>query len=223
MAKIQSKGGKAWERSRQIELMKRSEFEGGAVAKHAGWRAIQHDAAEIIPAQVENLRIEYDRTSNPAYVWEAISHLATRATWLGTGLDLPSWIAAYLARAATEIAWGAGGWASGDRTRPPSDAARKVWGASVSAGNMAARGLTADQRRAMVLETLGFKGSKGWQPLMTYYRAKAADSELRKVVAARSEGKTIREAMPEKADPHRALRRTRARHASVKRAPIGAK
>jgi hypothetical protein len=197
-----------------MERLMRQDFEGNSEHQHTGVRALQQAAAQLVPDQVEGLQQDYDRTANPAYVWEAISHLASRARSLGTEIELPSWVAAYLSRAALEIAWGAGAWAAGDRTLPPSAAAQKVWGANVTSGNAAARGLTAAQRRDMVLEALGFKGSKGWQPLATYQRAKAADAQLRAVKHARAQGKTIREAVPDKRDPHRTLRRTRARHAT---------
>lgn len=195
--------GERWASEYRTEVNSRSDFEGRGVHWHPAIRAHQQSVIPLLDRQVEGLCQTYDADMNPLHVWHALMLLGCRARFSGEPLTLPSWIAAYLARAALQIQAGAVQWPDGDRHGPP-DPEFPQW--------ESAKGLTADQRRDLAMEALGFKAAKGANPF-TKARRLAADAEMvKQAEAAKAAGNPPTEAIPYKVEhPAAKLRRARKR------------
>jgi hypothetical protein len=148
-------------------------------------------------ATIADLEEQYKETRNPVYVWEAIDRLHVAYRTLGQPMALPDWILGYLVKAALGIS-GARWLPDGDR-HTPMPPTKNPDGTKTHYSDHF-RGLTVSQRRDVVLESLGFKGSKGKNVLESARRAHAGAVRVAKMDALKAQGLTVKEALRELGD-----------------------
>lgn len=174
-------------------------------------------AAEQALASMEVLERTYLRDRNSIHVWDAIVQICFAWQALGRPIACPPWIMAYLGGAASEIMGMAINRPKGDRhQRVPRT--RNPDGTTTSYSDYF-RGLTAAQRTELAMEALGFRGTRGTNPLEQAYRERAAGDRLRRIDAELDSGKTMAEAVVTLNesnlncvdDPKRKIRRERKR------------
>ena len=176
--------------------------------------AVSLAKAEDALASVNQLETFYIRDRNPVYVWDAIMQIHWASPILGRPFVFPPWVLAYLFSAATMIAGAAVTTPKGDRKQPVAPVKNRDGKGSTYYSSWFA-GLTAKQRRDMALEALGFKGSRGDNPLAQAHRNHEAFLRLREEKFMTEKGLT-KKAAAEKASPHvndpaRKMRRDRRR------------
>ena len=143
-------------------------------------------------ASVEHLEEAYFRDRNPVHVWNAMMQIRSAMPILNRPVVLPPWILAYLFSAAEEIMGRAVAHPKGDRQKPKPPS-KNADGTTTSYSDWFA-GLTAQQRRDVVLEALGFKGPRGWNPLAQAHRDQLRENRVRMVNSLRRKGHSAREA-----------------------------
>jgi hypothetical protein len=155
-------------------------------------RAALRPFAEGALASVAHLEAAYFRDRNPVHVWNAMMQIHYAMPILNRPVVLPPWVLAYLFRAAQEIMGRAVGYPKGDRQRPMRPS-KNADGTTTRYSDWFA-GLKAQQRRDVVLEALGFKGARGWNPLAQAHRDHLRENRVRMVNSLRLEGHSAREA-----------------------------
>lgn len=182
----------------------------------AAEREAMRRIAEGALASVGALEQAYLEERNPVHVWDAITQLHFAAPILDISIQLPHWVLAYLITAASEIMGRAVTHQSGNRHSPKPPI--KNPDGTMTRFSDSYAGLTAAQRRDVVLEALGFKGPQGWNPLAQAHRDNSREIRLSRVDALLRQGHTIKSATKElnddpglKAsdDPVRKIRRER--------------
>lgn len=164
--------------------------------------------AESSLASVSWLEAAYLKDANPVHVWTAIKQIQFASPILGRQFDFPPWVLAYLFAAANMIAGAAVTTPAGDQRQPP--APIKKLGGNFSSWFA---GLTAEQRTAMAMEALGFRGRHN--PLAQAHRDYKALQRLREEKLLRKKGLSKKAAAEEIVkhadDPARKMRRDRRR------------
>ncbi len=110
-------------------------------------------------ASVPALERAYLRDRNPIYVWDAITQIGAACEILGRPILYPPWIVAYLTRASTEIMGIAVNRPPGNRHKPVAPTQNPDGSTTYYSDFF--RGVTPPQRTELVMEALGFRGTKG--------------------------------------------------------------
>ena len=147
--------------------------------------------AEQMIASLGQLESAYLKNRNPVDVWQAIMVIHFARTTLGRRVEFPPWVLAYLFNAADMIG-GAVTTPAGDRQRPKSPA-KNPDGTTTFFSSWYA-GLTAEQRVDVVVEALGFKGRKSWNPLLEAYRRIVGQMAVRRAQHFMEDGLTAKAA-----------------------------
>ena len=180
-------------------------------------RAALRPFAEGALASVAHREAAYFRDRNPVHVWNAMMQIHYAMPILNRPVVLPPWVLAYLFSAAQEIMGRAVGYPKGDRQRPVPP--RKNADGTTERFSDWFAGLTARQRRDVVLEALGFKGSRGGNLLAQAHRDQLGENRVRMFNSLRREGHSAREAAKKlddaelrmSEDPARKIRRDKRR------------
>ncbi len=210
---------------------------GGSLKQYRRAREdeLRHQFAELSPDGVETtdeLRLCADRAlasvpelerlylqdGNPVHVWDAILQIDFARRVLGKPIPDPPWVSAYLVCAAEEIMGKAVAYPSGGDRHTPKEPTRNSDGTTQQYSDYF-RGLTAAQRRDVVMEALRFKGVKGWNPLAQAHRdlndeiyLRQIDVQRRNGLSVSAAGRTVKHPQLRKPnDPQRKLRRDRKR------------
>jgi hypothetical protein len=171
--------------------------------------------AEAALASLDELELEYLKTSDPVCVWSAIVQIDFAARVLNQEVSLPRWVLAYLIGAASQIMGRAVGYPAGNRHCPKKPNRNSGRGRTHYSDFFA--GLKAPQRRDVLLEALGFMG-QGKNVLEDARRALDRADRANQVQAYRRQGLSIKDAAakvyagtaePESGDPYEKFDRDR--------------
>lgn len=155
--------------------------------------------AEGALASAEALEVIYLEDRNPVHVWDAIVQIHYASPILDIPIQLPPWVLAYLITAASEIMGRAVAHPSGNRHRPK--APIKNPDGTMTRFSDSYAGLTAAQRRDVVLEALGFMGPRGRNPIAQARRDSLGEMRVIQVNALRRQGHSA-SAAAEQLDDH---------------------
>lgn len=133
-----------------------------------------------LPQTLESLRARYLRDRNPVLVWIAIQNIELATRYQGSAVAFPPRVLAYLFTAAAGIGGMAASWPA-----ESSDPNAMVEGSSFN---------KAEQRTGFAMIALGFKPSRGSNPLLTSYRNYKNSLVLREVAKSVQSGCSEREA-----------------------------
>ena len=150
-----------------------------------------HRHAEAALAFLDELELEYLKTSDPVCVWGAIAQIDFAARVLNQEVSLPRWVLAYLIGAASQIMGRAIRYPAGNR-HCPKKPTRNSGGGTTHYSDFFA-GLTAPQRRDVLLEALGFIG-QGKNVLEDARRALDRADRVNQVQAYQRQGLSIKDA-----------------------------
>jgi hypothetical protein len=142
--------------------------------------------AENTLACVDTLQAHYLKTTDPVCVWDAIVQIYFASRVLNQPVAFPPWVLAYLISAASQIMGRAVGYPDGDR-RTPKPPTRNSDGTTIYHSDHSS-GLTAEQRRNVLLEILGFKESQGKNFLQDARRELERAERIRQDEALRRQG-----------------------------------
>lgn len=156
--------------------------------------------AEEALASVEALEHAYLRDRNPVHVWDAIFQISFAWQVMGRLIAFPPWIMAYLGRSAVEIMGMAINRPKGNRHRPVPPT-RNPDGAMNYYSDYF-RGVTAAQRTELAMEALGFRGTRGTNPIEQANREQAARDRVHRIDAELARGGTTAIAIENLNDPN---------------------
>jgi soluble lytic murein transglycosylase-like protein len=161
------------------------------------------------------LEARYAKTQNPAWVWYAIAQVALAGRLQEAPMGLPNWVLSYLFDAAIQITAQAIGFPDGNRHQCKAPT-RNADGITTHYADHF-WGLTAAQRREVLLEALGFKSSRGKNFLQDARRELDCSERVSKEQKLRQQGFSATAAatlledsrLRMSSDPARKLRRDR--------------
>ena len=197
-SKKASSGGslKQYRRAREDELRRKfAELSPDGVETTDELRLRDDRALASVPA-LEQLYLKDD---NLVHVWDAIMQIGYATSVFGKPIPYPPWLLAYLVRVSEEIMGKAVAYPEGNRHVPKEPTCNPD--GSMSEYSDYFRGVTAAQRCDIVMEALGFKGAKGWNPLRQAHRDLNAEFCLSQIDAQRRNGLSVSAAADTVNDP----------------------
>ena len=142
--------------------------------------------AEAALSSVKELEARYLKSMDPVCVWDAIMQIDFASRVLNQRVAFPPWVLAYLISAAQQIMGRTVAHPAGDR-QAPKPPTKNPNGTTTHYSDYFS-GLSASQRREVLLEALGFKGPKGRNVLENAHRDLLSKERLRRFEAKLREG-----------------------------------